>query len=87
MLLSLGKSFCVSESVSNNRVKSGYANRQNAPIDLVPDAGARAGTSSGCETTESSLAAPDIEEGQRMPRGSRSRPSSISPPTPGGSQV
>ncbi|KAH9065953.1 hypothetical protein EDB87DRAFT_1741972 [Lactarius vividus] len=75
-----------SESVSNNRVKSGYANRQNAPIDLVPDAGARAGTANGRETTESSLASPDIEEGQSTPGGSRSRPTSLSP-TPGGLQV
>ncbi|KAI0257359.1 hypothetical protein BJV78DRAFT_1277899 [Lactifluus subvellereus] len=43
----------IRESVSNNRVKSGYANRQNAPINLVPDAGARAGTANGRETTES----------------------------------
>ena len=28
------------ESASNNRVKSGYADRAKAPIDQVPDAGA-----------------------------------------------
>lgn len=77
----------IRESVSNNRVKSGYANRQNAPIDLVPDAGARAGTANGCETTESSLASADIEEGRRTSGGSRSRPSSVSHPNLGGLQV
>ena len=66
--------------MSNNRVKSGYENRQNAPIDLVPDAGARAGTANGLETTESSLASSDIEEGQRTSGASRSRPSSVSHP-------
>ena len=61
-----------SESVSNNRVKSGYENRKDAPINLIPDAGARAGTANGRETTEASIALPDnIEEGQRHPGGSR----------------
>jgi hypothetical protein len=75
--------FCMtpnSESVSNNRVKSGYANRQNAPINLVPDAGARAGTANGRETTESSLAVVDIEEGQQNPGGSRTPSTTLSPP-------
>ena len=76
-----------SESVSNNRVKSGYVNRQNAPIDLVPDAGARAGTANGHETTESSLASSDIEEGRRTSSGLRSHPSSTSHPTPGRLEV
>jgi hypothetical protein len=76
-----------SESVSNNRVKSGYANRQNAPIDLVPDAGARAGTANGRETTESSLVSPDVEEGRRTSGSSRPRPSSMSRPTPNKLQV
>ncbi|KAF9014989.1 hypothetical protein BDQ17DRAFT_1535735 [Cyathus striatus] len=43
------------ESVSNNRVKSGYQNRTTAPIDLVPQAGSRSGTSDGIETTEPGL--------------------------------
>ncbi|KAF9243876.1 hypothetical protein BU15DRAFT_86304 [Melanogaster broomeanus] len=45
----------IRESVSNNRVKSGYENRQNAPIDLVPDAGARAGAADGHDFTLPSL--------------------------------
>ncbi|KAL0579782.1 hypothetical protein V5O48_002193 [Marasmius crinis-equi] len=40
----------IRESVSNNRVKSGYTNR-TAPIDNVPQAGARSGTADGRETT------------------------------------
>jgi hypothetical protein len=60
-----------SESVSNNRVKSGYENRKNAPINLVPDAGARVGTANGRETTEAPLALPDnVREGQRHLSGS-----------------
>lgn len=35
------------ESVSNNRVKSGYTNRTKAPIDMVPSAGAISGTADG----------------------------------------
>ncbi|KAI0274847.1 hypothetical protein BC834DRAFT_965322 [Gloeopeniophorella convolvens] len=77
----------IRESVSNNRVKSGYTNRPTAPIDRVPDAGARAGTASGLETTESSLASPDIEEGQSVPSGPRSPTASVSPPPSGGLQV
>ncbi|KAF9073807.1 hypothetical protein BDP27DRAFT_1318185 [Rhodocollybia butyracea] len=49
----------IRESVSNNRVKSGYNNRRNAPIDRVPQAGARSGTANGQETTEAGL--PRIE--------------------------
>ncbi|KAI0034952.1 hypothetical protein K488DRAFT_76959 [Vararia minispora EC-137] len=49
----------IRESVSNNRVKSGHANRKNAPIERVPDAGARAGTANGLETTAETLAARD----------------------------
>ncbi|KAI0308001.1 hypothetical protein B0F90DRAFT_1922403 [Multifurca ochricompacta] len=75
----------IRESVSNNRVKSGYANRQNAPINLVPDAGSRAGTANGRETTESSLASTDIEEGQRSPVGSP--PMNLLLPPPGRSLV
>jgi hypothetical protein len=51
-----------SESVSNNRVKSGYTNRHDAPIDTVPYAGARAGTANGIETTEPGLGTSDLEE-------------------------
>ncbi|KAG1783648.1 hypothetical protein EV702DRAFT_1017542 [Suillus placidus] len=53
----------IRESVSNNRVKSGYDNRINAPIDTVPDAGARTGAANGDEYTASSLAIPDVENG------------------------
>lgn len=73
-----------SESVSNNRVKSGYENRKNAPINLIPDAGARAGTANGRETTEVSIALPDnIEEGQRHLIGSRPSQMTLSPSPPG----
>ncbi|KAJ6604307.1 hypothetical protein DFH09DRAFT_1122281 [Mycena vulgaris] len=59
----------IRESVTNNRVKSGYANRPQAPIDMVPHAGARAGTADGIETTEPGLANPDadLEDGQGTP--------------------
>jgi hypothetical protein len=49
-----------SESTSNNRVKSGYADRRNAPIDTGADAGARAGGADGRETTEAGVASADI---------------------------
>ncbi len=60
------------ESVSNNRIKSGYENRTRAPIDLVPAAGARAGTADGTEITEPGLAPQAesldaLEEGQLSP--------------------
>jgi hypothetical protein len=69
------------ESVSNNRVKSGYENRQRAPIDMVPHAGARAGTADGIETTEPGLASfNDLEDGQRTPATQSTRsPNSLSP--------
>ncbi|KAF8898400.1 hypothetical protein BD779DRAFT_1483700 [Infundibulicybe gibba] len=59
----------IRESVSNNRIKSGYKNRPNAPIDMVPQAGARAGTADGIETSEPGLALPDVdlEQGERTP--------------------
>ena len=60
-----------SESTSNNRVKSGYENRSNAPIDMIPQAGSRSGTADGMETTEASLALPDIEAGPHSPISSR----------------
>ncbi|TFK30308.1 hypothetical protein FA15DRAFT_690088 [Coprinopsis marcescibilis] len=44
----------IRESVSNNRVKSGYSSGR--AIDLVPAAGARTGTSDGVETTELGIA-------------------------------
>ncbi|GJJ09450.1 hypothetical protein Clacol_003673 [Clathrus columnatus] len=56
----------IRESTSNNRVKSGYSNRGQAPIDSVPDAGARAGKPDGIEITPPSLAVDDIENGQPL---------------------
>lgn len=52
-----------SESVSNNRIKSGYS-RSSAPIDMVPHAGARMGTADGTEVTETSIAIADPEAGE-----------------------
>ncbi|KAH9982677.1 hypothetical protein BGW80DRAFT_1453511 [Lactifluus volemus] len=72
----------IRESVSNNRVKSGYGNRQDAPINLVPDAGARAGTANGRETTELSLAS-DIEEGRPHSGGPPIPSVTLSPPSHG----
>lgn len=60
----------IRESVSNNRVKSGYDNRINPPIDAVPEAGARTGAANGDEYTASSLAIPDIEDGLASPSSS-----------------
>jgi hypothetical protein len=56
----------IRESVSNNRVKSGYENRGKAPIDMVPSAGARAGHADGVETTENGIANLDsqVEDGE-----------------------
>ncbi|KAF8887959.1 hypothetical protein CPB84DRAFT_1786524 [Gymnopilus junonius] len=56
----------IRESVTNNRVKSGYENRVRAPIDLVPSAGAREGRPDGVETTVPSIANVDshIEDGE-----------------------
>ncbi|KAF8832610.1 hypothetical protein HHX47_DHR1001785 [Lentinula edodes] len=56
----------IRETVSNNRVKSGYGNRQNAPIDKVPLAGARSGTADGVETSEPGLPRTerDLEDGE-----------------------
>ncbi|KAG6866833.1 hypothetical protein C0991_008769 [Blastosporella zonata] len=55
----------IRESVSNNRVKSGYDNRPRAPIDMVPHAGARAGTADGIETSEPGISnsETDLEDG------------------------
>lgn len=56
----------IRESVSNNRVKSGYENRGKAPIDMVPSAGARAGHADGVETTGTGIANLDsqLEDGE-----------------------
>lgn len=53
----------IRESVSNNRVKSGYEGRTNAPIDSVPEAGARTGFANGNEHTIPSIATCDTELG------------------------
>ncbi|KAF7306633.1 hypothetical protein MIND_00454700 [Mycena indigotica] len=60
----------IRESVTNNRIKSGHDNRARAPIDNVPDAGARSGTANGLETTEPGLSAntdAELEGGGRTP--------------------
>ncbi|KAL4068280.1 hypothetical protein V8B97DRAFT_2060241 [Scleroderma yunnanense] len=59
----------IRESVSNNRVKSGYESRVDAPIDSVPEAGARMGAPNGEEYIIPSIAAPDVEVGPE-PQGS-----------------
>ncbi|KAF8807239.1 hypothetical protein BYT27DRAFT_7164554 [Phlegmacium glaucopus] len=58
----------IRESVTNNRVKSGYENRAKAPIDMVPSAGARAGHANGVETTETGIANLDsqLEDGETL---------------------
>ncbi|KAG2155441.1 hypothetical protein DEU56DRAFT_767394 [Suillus clintonianus] len=68
----------IRESVSNNRVKSGHDNRINAPIDMVPEAGARTGAANGDEYTASSLAISDVEDGLASPSPSSNRISSAS---------
>jgi len=70
----------IRESVSNNRVKSGYTNRTSAPIDMVPQAGARMGTADGTEHTEPSLAVTDEEIGDGASSPGRPRtPMTLSP--------
>lgn len=56
------------ESVTNNRIKSGYENRMRAPIDMVPSAGARAGRADGIETTGTGIANLDsqLEDGEAL---------------------
>jgi len=76
----------IRESTSNNRVKSGYENRRSAPIDMIPNAGARSGTADGTETTETSLGAMDLESGERTPTSTRSRTPNSSLLTPNSSQ-
>lgn len=61
-----------SEETSNNRVKSGYINRSNAPINKVAHAGSRTGHADGTETTEPSLGISDIEDGSNSRPPSRS---------------
>jgi len=58
----------IRESVTNNRVKSGYENRVKAPIDMVPSAGARAGHANGVETTSTGIANLDsqLEDGEAL---------------------
>ena len=58
------------ETVSNNRVKSGYENRAGAPIDMVPAAGARSGRADGTETTEEGISNPHsrLEDGESISR-------------------
>ncbi|KAF8740670.1 hypothetical protein AX14_007802 [Amanita brunnescens Koide BX004] len=67
----------IRESVSNNRVKSGYQNRVNAPIDRVPGAGARSGTADGIETSEPSLAHPSSQYDGEQPSHPIPGPSSM----------
>lgn len=58
----------IRETVSNNRVKSGY-DRRGAPIDLVPSAGSRQGTADGMDTTEPGISKEsDIEAGESYGR-------------------
>ncbi|GLB36426.1 hypothetical protein LshimejAT787_0307140 [Lyophyllum shimeji] len=68
----------IRETVSNNRVKSGYENRRRAPIDMVPQAGARAGTADGLETSEPPIGGNEsqLEDGEGNP------PQLLSPRSP-----
>ncbi|PPQ90391.1 hypothetical protein CVT25_014909 [Psilocybe cyanescens] len=70
----------IRESVTNNRIKSGYENRQRAPIDMVPSAGARVGQADGIETTEPGIADLQLEGGEQgtMPLSANSSPQSLS---------
>ncbi|KIY67586.1 hypothetical protein CYLTODRAFT_483836, partial [Cylindrobasidium torrendii FP15055 ss-10] len=51
----------IRECSSNNRIKSGYPSRYEAPIDTVPSAGARTGTASGHENTPAAHGRLDAE--------------------------
>ncbi|KAF8350215.1 hypothetical protein F5887DRAFT_420584 [Amanita rubescens] len=76
----------IRESVSNNRVKSGYQNRVHAPIDQVPGAGSRSGTADGIETSEPSLAHPNSQyDGGLSPPNSRPPTRSLTLHSPQGS--
>jgi hypothetical protein len=79
------------ESVTNNRVKSGYENRARAPIDTVPSAGARTGHADGVETTGTGIANlnSQLEDGEVLttpkytsPRSSNRQSQSLTPQTP-----
>lgn len=67
------------ESVSNNRVKSGYENRGKAPIDMVPSAGARAGHADGVETTGTGISNLDsqLEDGEALKTSEQTSPQSL----------
>jgi hypothetical protein len=72
----------IRETVSNNRVKSGYENRPLAPIDMVPHAGARSGTTDGIETSEPGLGsttAEDMEGGYALPTVQSPAPTTLTP--------
>jgi len=72
----------IRETVSNNRVKSGYENRRSAPIDMVPQAGARTGTTDGIETSEPGLVSrtfEDVEGGHASPASLSPNPTSLTP--------
>lgn len=61
-----------SEQTSNNRVKSAYPNRHGAPIERVPDAGARVGLPNGVEIPQPGLdgdspASPSVRSPHRIP--------------------
>ncbi|KAF5313037.1 hypothetical protein D9619_003372 [Psilocybe cf. subviscida] len=62
----------IRESTSNNRIKSGYDNRTQAPIDMVPSAGAREGHADGNEITAPGIAnvESELENGQTGPASS-----------------
>ncbi|KAF8203238.1 hypothetical protein BJ912DRAFT_841825 [Pholiota molesta] len=70
----------IRESVTNNRIKSGYENRVRAPIDTVPSAGARAGNADGVETTEPGIGNTEarLEDGEGLLASSSSSPQSSS---------
>jgi len=70
----------IRESVTNNRIKSGYENRVRAPIDMVPSAGARVGHADGIETTEPGISNIDLQVEDGDDRLSISSPSSHTSP-------
>jgi len=69
----------IRESVSNNRVKSGYENRGRAPIDMVPSAGARAGHADGVEISGTGIANFDsqLEDGEALKTLEHTSPQSL----------
>ncbi|TFK57486.1 hypothetical protein OE88DRAFT_1709727 [Heliocybe sulcata] len=69
----------IREETSNNRVRSGNTNRpgrSKRPIEMVPDAGARAGTADGREITDAGIAVTDPESGELL---NPTSPQSLSP--------